>query len=707
VVVKGRDAIEKENLGGMLLLFARAVALCLLAIGASGCRSDRVILIDHWRVQVEGAGDARDVRVPVDLSAELPSRPSHYRLTADVAIPESMQRETLTLAIPFLMAPIALRADGREVAPLDQDVWEGYRGRPSHRWRLAPVSESTLRLELIVEHGSGLSSRVDSVPRLSASQQGDSVFLWLTLFHRGAAFLAAATILLGSLYVFLFLLDRRRKSHAWFGIGTILASYYGLFFTGVTQTLLGTYEAAVLVITAVFALLCGAIYFLHTHFDLGRPPRAFLIGATTVSVLSIVFRDPFVILRVAPLIIIFSHAVIAYAIVTLLRLRRRRPPPLNVGVVLASWVVIIVAAWSDMMVFSGHAEIVGSIHTGCLGIVLYAVLQMVALSHEHTARIRHIELLNWELKRQLRGRTRELAQAFNLLGSRSREPSDPREGELIGGRYRIDRCLGRGNLGVVYRVNRISDGIPLALKVLDGLRDIAPARLAREAEPFTTLDHPNIVPVFDFGVARGGETFVVMELVRGTTLEAWRSSDNEPPSEARPPTLPLAMTILLQISLGLEAIHARGVVHGYLKPTNVLLSQPPDLPEAIARITDFGLSGLIEPGRGASGSVTRTAAGRTAAASRYRAPEVRASGGRATPASDMFSLGLLAYELLSGGHRPERRISLVGICPKASPEFLRIVDSCLGADPAERPTARAFASAATEHLAPLAEARGT
>src|SRR2546429_9122935 len=106
-----------------IMLLARTVALCLIATSAIGCASDRVLLVDRWRVQVEGAAAARDVVVPADLANDLPSHVSRYRLTAIVAVPDDMRNRTLTLAIPYLMAPVSLRLDGREVASLDQDEW--------------------------------------------------------------------------------------------------------------------------------------------------------------------------------------------------------------------------------------------------------------------------------------------------------------------------------------------------------------------------------------------------------------------------------------------------------------------------------------------------------------------------------------------------------------------------------------------------------
>jgi serine/threonine protein kinase len=194
--------------------------------------------------------------------------------------------------------------------------------------------------------------------------------------------------------------------------------------------------------------------------------------------------------------------------------------------------------------------------------------------------------------------------------------------------------------------------------------------------------HANVVPIVDVGVARG-VPFLVMELIRGGTLEQQR---------ARFGDLAWAVSVLRQITDGLSALHDAGVLHRDLKPSNVLLAG--DAATPTARISDFGIS-RFDAFRDNESTVSRlTRTGMILGTPLYMAPETGLAP--ATDASgDVFSLGVVAFELLSGRppfQRPPMLLALSGELP--SPEINRgdlpaalreCVTACLAESPSRRP----------------------
>ena len=193
------------------------------------------------------------------------------------------------------------------------------------------------------------------------------------------------------------------------------------------------------------------------------------------------------------------------------------------------------------------------------------------------------------------------------------------------GPYTIVRELGRGGMGVVYEVER--NGTRAALKLLPpwgAAREHARARFAREADALRRLDHPGVVRVLDVG---GDEDapWLVMELIAGTSIAAQRGP--------LPPTR--AATLLAAVAEATAAAHAAGIVHRDIKPANVLLRA-----DGSPVLVDFGLASLAdEAGLTASGDLLGTP--------RYMAPE-QAAGAVGDAQSDVYALGLVLHELLTG-----------------------------------------------------------
>ncbi len=318
-------------------------------------------------------------------------------------------------------------------------------------------------------------------------------------------------------------------------------------------------------------------------------------------------------------------------------------------------------------------------------------------------RLGQIERLNEELRFQVEARSRELRGTLASLPPPT--PRDAQRDEVIGERYRVEGLLGKGGMAKVYRVTRLMDGRVFALKLLgDKSSRVDAARLTREAELAARLRHPNLVPVVDVGLVPNGPLYLVMELVDGHSLDALRPRFGD---------VAWGLNVLSGIARGLEAVHAAGVVHRDLKPSNVLLGG------GVARLADFGvarpeaelpaeLDSAATAPRGAPQTDALTQTGARVGTPRYMAPEV-VRGEPATRASDVFSLGLLAWELLTGqyplveapylaqlAHRPLQRVTPL---PREVP-LGALLERMLDTDPARRPTATEVREAVAAAAAP-------
>jgi len=224
--------------------------------------------------------------------------------------------------------------------------------------------------------------------------------------------------------------------------------------------------------------------------------------------------------------------------------------------------------------------------------------------------------------------------------------TDPLLGSVVQGRYRIGRLLARGGMGAIYLAEQVPLGRAVALKVLvpsvmradnDGeLR----RRFLREAETCAKLRHPNTVVVFDYGTLplAGGEgegLFIAMEYVAGRTLGQALRDDG--------PFDPERVTrVAVQVARSLREAHAAGIVHRDLKPGNVMLTPGSDDESESVKVLDFGVAKVL--GEGSDGL---TVAGSFVGSPRYASPE-QIQELEVDGRSDLYSLGVVMYELLSG-----------------------------------------------------------
>jgi eukaryotic-like serine/threonine-protein kinase len=220
---------------------------------------------------------------------------------------------------------------------------------------------------------------------------------------------------------------------------------------------------------------------------------------------------------------------------------------------------------------------------------------------------------------------------------------DPLVGMTLDEKYRLDSRLGTGGMGTVYRATHLLIDRPVAVKVLNPRYvedDAAQTRFRREARAAGRLQHANAVTVTDFGSTRDGLVYIVMELLEGKTLREVLAHD-APLDVAR------AVSVMLQISGAVEAAHHAGIIHRDLKPANIFIVQRKDAPPFV-KVLDFGIAKLAaEALEDDDDPQTLTQVGAMIGTPRYMSPE-QCEGASLTPAADVYSLGIILYEMLTG-----------------------------------------------------------
>ncbi|HYO99820.1 MAG TPA: serine/threonine-protein kinase [Pyrinomonadaceae bacterium] len=272
-------------------------------------------------------------------------------------------------------------------------------------------------------------------------------------------------------------------------------------------------------------------------------------------------------------------------------------------------------------------------------------------------------------------------------------PVDPLAGQVLDEKYRLDRRLGEGGMGTVYHATHLLIDRPVAVKVLHPRfveDEAAQERFRREARAAGRLRHTNAVTVTDFGRTAEGFVYIVMELLEGRNLREVLAFES-PMEGGR------AVALMLPVAAAVEAAHESGVIHRDLKPANIFIVQPKNAPPVV-KVLDFGIAKLAADTVDDSEQNALTQTGVMIGTPRYMSPE-QCDGAHLTPASDVYSLGIILYEMLTGttpftgpsplavalqhSSKPPRRPT--ELVPNIPPELERIVLHALEKNPLNRP----------------------
>ncbi|MEZ4220208.1 MAG: serine/threonine-protein kinase [Polyangiaceae bacterium] len=279
-------------------------------------------------------------------------------------------------------------------------------------------------------------------------------------------------------------------------------------------------------------------------------------------------------------------------------------------------------------------------------------------------------------------------------------------GDTFEAKYKLERILASGGMGVVLLATHKHLGHEVAVKLLHGgASETTRKRFLREARLAAKLDSPHVARVLDYGFSGDGTPYLVMELLVGRTLAKRMKAGSVPVDEA--------LSLSTQLLSGLSAIHASGVVHRDLKPSNLFLCRQRDGSE-ILKIIDFGIAKRMKDDLEAAGDPSLTAGGEVVGTLRYMSPEQIRHSARVDARADLWSAGVVMYQLFTGraplmaSSGPEMVAKVLGNEPIEEPvtldrtlplEVNLALCRCLVRDPAER------AASAEEVLAMLPKAR--
>ena len=227
-------------------------------------------------------------------------------------------------------------------------------------------------------------------------------------------------------------------------------------------------------------------------------------------------------------------------------------------------------------------------------------------------------------------------QPTQQLPEEKQENVDPLLGSVVDNRYRVDRVLGEGGMGVVYAAMHVTLGKRVALKVLRGEMardDEVVKRFVQEAQASSSIGHANIIDITDFGRLPDGTSYFVMEYLEGMSLTQLIEQGGSMGSDE-------ALGIIEQVASALSAAHGRGIIHRDLKPDNIYLVKRGQQNHFV-KVLDFGIAKV----GGANSKLTKT--GMVFGTPYYMSPE-QAAGQTIDARTDIYALGIIMYEMFTG-----------------------------------------------------------
>lgn len=282
---------------------------------------------------------------------------------------------------------------------------------------------------------------------------------------------------------------------------------------------------------------------------------------------------------------------------------------------------------------------------------------------------------------------------FGAETQRGGERGVPQPGDVLAGKYRVERLLGVGGMGVVVAAQHVELGQTVAVKLMlpsVGVDAVAVERFLREARAAARIQSDHVVRVFDVGKLESGAPYMVMEMLRGADLA-------EVLHDRGSLSVGDAVDYVLQACDALAQAHAMGIVHRDLKPSNLFLATRSD-GAPLVKVLDFGISKSTAQGADAPGAHALTATNTVMGSPMYMSPEQVRNSKQIDGRSDIWSLGIILHELLSGAPA-FRADTLPGICaaiiadspaplrelrPDAPGGLLAVVDRCLEKDASRR-----------------------
>jgi len=267
---------------------------------------------------------------------------------------------------------------------------------------------------------------------------------------------------------------------------------------------------------------------------------------------------------------------------------------------------------------------------------------------------------------------------------------DPLLGQTLAEKYLIEQLIKRGGMGSVYRGKHVMMDKTVAVKVLRPSLagdDVVVARFSREAKAASRISHPHAVSVTDFGEAENGVVFLVMEYLEGRTLKDLIRSEGAM-------TLDRAVEIVRQVSGALDAAHQQGVIHRDLKSENIMLTQTNG--GDWAKVLDFGIAKIQQPEGARDNDIT--AANLVIGTPQYMSPEQCSQAGPIDARSDVYSLGVIVFEMLAGrvpftGESPtvimmkqvgDEATSILDLRPDLPASIDNLIKKALAKKPSER-----------------------